>query len=236
MIHIVPTLQDNYTYIVEANGEALIVDCGEAQPVINLLDEKNLKPVVLLCTHHHGDHIDGIAKLKEKFQDLKIHAAAKDRARIQIADQDLNSGHVFQWNNLDFLPIETPGHTLPHLCFYVAQLQVVFTGDTLFSMGCGRLFEGTPADMFASLAKLKALPDDTKIYGGHEYTLKNGEFALSVKANEAIEQRVKDVNLLRIRDKPSFPVSLETEKKTNLFLRAKTVEEFAQLRELRNHF
>lgn len=236
MIHIVPTLQDNYTYIVEKDSEALIIDCGEAVPVLNFLHDNHLQPSALFCTHHHGDHIDGIDELLSKWPDMKIYASAKDRYRIPAADNDLQDGQVFTWNGIDFLPIETPGHTKHHLCFHTKDLNAVFTGDTLFSMGCGRLFEGTPEDMFSSLARLKNLPGDTQIYGGHEYTLKNGEFSLSIQRNPDIERRIENVKSALSQGKASLPVSLETENTTNLFLKAETVEEFARLRELRNHF
>lgn len=237
-IHIIPTLQDNYTYAIENDrGEVILIDCGEAPPVIAFLKEKNLKPVALLCTHHHWDHIDGLPRLIEEFPDLPIYAAEQDQSRIHLATHLLNDGDEIILGGISFSCIETSGHTKNHLCFYAAALKALFSGDTLFSLGCGRLLEGTAEEMFHSLQILKALPDDTLIYCGHEYTLKNAEFTSAHdKGSNDLSERMKQITDLRNNDKPTLPVTLGIEKKTNLFLKAESIEKFAQLRQLRDHF
>ncbi len=237
MIHIVPTLQDNYTYIIEANGNAVIIDCGEAGPVIGFLEKNNLIPSRFLCTHHHGDHIDGIPDLKKRYPDLRVFAPEKDLYRIPEASFGLRPEQNIQIEDLSIQCIETPGHTKSHLCFYIPVLKSIFTGDALFSLGCGRLFEGTPDDLFASMQKIKNLPDDTMIYCGHEYTKTNCLFSLSVEPhNPALLSKIKKIEQLRAANNPTLPVLLAEEKSTNLFLQADNIKKIAQLRQLRDQF
>ena len=237
MTHIIPTLEDNYSYVIEAGNNVIIIDCGEATPVIAFLAEKDLTPTHLLCTHHHGDHIAGIAELKKTFPGLNVLVPEKDLYRIPGADAGLTDGENIAIGQLTFECIETPGHTQNHLCFYVPELETLFTGDTLFSMGCGRLFEGTPGDLFLSMQKLKKLPDETKIYCGHEYTQTNARFTQSLDPdNPDLKSRIAEISKLRANNQPTLPVPLASEKKTNLFLQAKTVEKIAQLRQLRDKF
>ncbi len=236
-IHIVPTLEDNYTYVLQNGRNALIVDCGEAEPVIDFLAKQNLTPLYLIITHHHDDHIAGIGKLKKRYPQLQVYAPEKDRDRIGGVDEYLWDNEAVTLGDFTFLCLETPGHTLNHLCFYFESLHAIFTGDTLFSMGCGRLFEGTPDQMYNSLQKLKTLPGATMIYCGHEYTKHNGEFGLSIEPENAdILARMDKVEEMRMRSRPTLPVSLETELKTNLFLRAPDAKNFALLRQKRDNF
>lgn len=236
-IHVIPTLVDNYSYAIETNDGVILIDCGDAAPVLIFLKEKNLKPVAILCTHHHWDHIDGFADLVKEFPDLKIYAPEKDRDRISFATHLLDDGNEVTLNGITFSCFETKGHTKHHLCYYAPSLNALFSGDTVFSMGCGRLLEGTAEEMFASLQKIKTLPDETEIYFGHEYTLKNAEFTLMQESqNPEIIRRAQEVRELRDHNKPTVPVPLELEKKTNIFLQAETSEKFAQLRKLRDHF
>lgn len=236
-IHIIPTLEDNYTYVIQTDNKALLIDCGEAKPVIQFLSKTELTPTALLCTHHHGDHIAGIKDLKNIFPDIKIYTPEKDLSRIPNAEIGLLDGQVLTLNTHEIRCIETPGHTRNHLCFHFPSLQSVFTGDALFSLGCGRLFEGTPENLFGSLQKLKILPDNTNIYCGHEYTEKNALFCLSVEPdNQTLQQRLNDIQTLRAAGRPTLPVTLALEKETNLFLKAESVEKIAQLRQLRDQF
>lgn len=236
-IHIIPTLSDNYSYVLKYKNEAIIIDCGEATPVIGFLKNRNLHPASLLCTHHHPDHVDGIPELLSAFPDLKIYIPSADRSRIPFAQYFFKDNDSLSLNGLEILCLETKGHTKNHICFYIPELQALFSGDTLFSMGCGRLLEGTAEEMFHSLQNLKQLPDDTMVYCGHEYTLHNALFCLSQdKDNPDLQRRIEDVKTLREKGQPTLPVSLETEKKTNIFLKAQTLEDFTQLRKLRDNF
>lgn len=236
-IHIVPTLEDNYTYVIEIGNKAVLIDCGEAAPVAAFLKEKSLQPTDILITHHHWDHIDGLPGLKATYPDIKIYGPEKDRDRIPQLETGLSDKQDLAIGGLSFHCIETPGHTKNHLCFHLPQLSAVFTGDALFSMGCGRLFEGSYENLFASMQRLKSLPDDTQIYCGHEYTLTNAKFSLSVDpGNQDILNRRQEAETLRQKNLPTLPVSLSDEQKTNLFLKAETVEKIAQLRQLRDKF
>lgn len=236
-IHIIPTLEDNYTYVIEADNKAILVDCGEAAPVIAFLKEKSLQPTDILITHHHWDHIDGLPALKTAYPDIKIYGPEKDHDRIPQLETGLTDTQKFQIGDFSIECIETPGHTKNHLCFYLPELNATFTGDALFSMGCGQLFEGTYDDLFFSMQKLKSLPDSTQIYCGHEYTLTNARFSLSVEPdNQDILNRKAEVETLRQKNLPTLPVSLANERKTNLFLKTATVEKIAQLRQLRDKF
>lgn len=236
-ITIIPTLSDNYTYLLESkDGNTAIVDAGEAQPIINALESRNLRLDTIFCTHHHYDHIDGIPALKETYSATLI-APEKDKHRIPNIDQTVKDGDIITWGNEPIHIIETPGHTTGHICLHAPQSKALFCADTLFSMGCGRLFEGTAQDMHRSLQKLAALPGDTNIYPGHEYTLSNAEFCNQIEPkNPAIEARLQQVKALRAANKPTIPATLDEEKQTNLFLNTKTAEQFAQLRSIKDNF
>lgn len=232
-IDLIPVLNDNYTYLLQdAEGCVAIVDPGEAAPVIDALESRGLTPDWILNTHHHGDHIGGNKALKEKYG-CKIAGPAVDTHRIDSLDRELKEGDAI----LGAQVLETPGHTSGHIVFFFPEAKALFSGDTLFSMGCGRLFEGTATQMWHSLGKILALPDDTQIYCGHEYTQANGAFCLSVEAdNKDLQERMAEVEKLRAAGKPTIPVSLETEKKTNVFLRARSAERFAEIRKLKDNF
>lgn len=230
IIHILPLLTDNYAYVLEENGTAAIIDPGEASPVLEFLERQNLRLTHILCTHHHGDHIGGVLELKRQTQ-AKVYASAYDAARIAGTDEGLKEGDTV----LGFQVLETPGHSRGHICFFGGK--ALFCGDTLFSLGCGRLLEGTAEQMWESLQKIKALPDDTNIYCGHEYTQSNARFCLSIEPeNEALKRRYEEITKLRAAGKPTLPVTLTTEKDTNVFLRAQTPERFAELRTLKDRF
>ncbi len=235
-VTIIPILSDNYCYLLENAGKIGIVDPGEAAPVIDYLEMHSLTPDVILNTHHHADHIAGNRDIMDRY-DCTLVGPASETARIPGMTHKLQEGDHYEFGDETFRVMETPGHTKGHICLYGEKSQILFCGDTLFSLGCGRLFEGDAATMWNSLQKLSALPDDTLIYCGHEYTLANGEFCLSEDPDNAdLQNRMEEVKSLRNEGKPTLPVSLEMEKKTNIFLRAESAEDFKKLRELKDSF
>ena len=229
-VTLIPILSDNYAYLLEAeDGAVAVLDPGEAGPVIEVLEDKNLKPDMILNTHHHSDHIGGNAEIKNKYG-AQIIGPAKDKDRIG-PDQGLREGDDFSFGGEQVQILETPGHTLGGICFYFPESKAVFTGDTLFVMGCGRVFEGTMEQMWDSLSKIMALPDETKIYCGHEYTQANGNFCLTVEPdNTDLQDRMKDIRALRDQGKPTIPSIIALEKKTNSFVRAGSAARFAEIR------
>ncbi len=236
-IQIIPIFDDNYVYLLKTScGITAVIDPGDAEPVIKELEAQNLTLDYILITHHHWDHVGGIPKLKSIYGS-KVIAPAKESHLIKGIDQTLKENDIFMLGRETAQTIETPGHTLGSICYYFQDSKVIFTGDTVFSMGCGRLFEGTATDMFGSFQKIKALPDDTMIYCTHEYTRGNAGFCLSQdRDNEYLKDRIKEVKLLRSQNKPTLPVSLKTEKKTNIFMKTKNADEFAALRLKKDSF
>jgi len=215
----VPALADNYVWLLaDGAGRALIVDPGDAAPVFAALDRERLHPSAIVLTHHHPDHIAGVGKLLEGYPDLAV--IAPHDPRIATASRRVADGDRVELDapRAAFDVIAIPGHTLTHIAYFGAG--VVFAGDTLFSVGCGRLFEGTPAQMLASLDRLSTLPAATLLCCGHEYTEANCAFALAVDAdNEALQRRAAEVRAMRARREPTLPVTLGLELETNPFLR-----------------
>ncbi|GJL84423.1 MAG: hydroxyacylglutathione hydrolase [Micavibrio sp.] len=236
-VTIVPVLEDNYAYLLEAdNGETAIVDPGESGPVIVALGDKDLNLDYILNTHHHSDHIAGNRDLKNAYN-AKLAGPAKDSHRIADLDIELDESSVFEFGGEQAQIFETPGHTTGGICIYFPISKIIFTGDTIFSLGCGRLFEGTPEQMWASFQKIMALPDDTKLYCGHEYTQGGARFCLTVEPdNPDLKARAEEVNALREEEKPTLPSTIGIEKKTNVFLRAGSADRFAEIRKLRDNF
>ena len=223
-IEIIPILNDNYAYAVVSGDEVVVVDPGEAGPVLDFLEGKRLAAILL--THHHDDHVDGVSEIREKHPCTVV--APKDE-RISGVDEVATEGKLVTFLGLDITPFSTPGHTRSEITYYIPKLFAAFTGDTLFSGGCGRLFEGTAEDMHTSLQKIAALPDETKLYFGHEYTEGNLLFAHAVDPeNEAI------TNALTHLSDITTPTTVGREKEINLFLRAKTAEELGELRKRKN--
>ncbi|RPH02829.1 MAG: hydroxyacylglutathione hydrolase [Candidatus Pelagibacter sp. TMED153] len=220
-IEIISCLDDNYSYLLhdKSTNQVAIVDPSDFDSCDEVIVKKYNKLDYILNTHHHFDHVGGNQKLKEKYKS-KVLGFELDKDRIPGIDITLQEKQNFKIGTTSFEVIFTPGHTKGHVAFYFKSDKIIFTGDTLFSLGCGRVFEGTYAQMFSSLNKLKNLPIETKIYCGHEYTKKNLEFCLEYdSSNKFLKKKSNWINS-RIKSKsPTIPISIEEEKKTNIFLR-----------------
>ena len=217
----IPCLIDNYAYIILDNNFKTIgvVDPSEAQPIISYLKKENLKLNYVLNTHHHFDHIGGNIELKKKYN-AKIVGFEGDKHRIPGIDITLKDKQKWIFGNDIVNILHIPGHTLGHICFFFEKQKIAFTGDTLFSLGCGRIFEGNHKQMLESLNKIKKLPLDTKIYCGHEYTFKNAEFCIKYnKNNEDLKKQFKKIKELRLKNLPTVPSVLRNEINSNIFLR-----------------
>jgi len=221
-IELVPCLNDNYAYLIRepASGAVGIVDPSESGPVDAALEKHGWRLTHILNTHHHFDHTGGNQALKEKWG-AQVIGPAVDRDRIPAIDIAVAEGEVVRFGAFTAQVFDIPAHTKGHIAFWFQQSKAVFTGDTLFAMGCGRLFEGTPAQMWQAMEKLAALPDDTRVYCGHEYTQSNGRFALTIDTgNQDLARRMDEVAALRAAGKPTIPSTIGLEKATNPFMRA----------------
>ena len=237
-VEIIKCLQDNYSYIIidKKHNHACVIDPSESEPVINFIESKNIKLKFILNTHHHHDHVDGNNDLKKKYG-ANVVGFKNDKQRIPSIDILLEDNQIWKGENFEAKIIHIPGHTSGHICFYFIKEKVVFTGDTLFSLGCGRIFEGTYEQMYNSLNKLKKLPADTKIYCGHEYTLKNSLFCSKYdKNNKNLEKKIFEINNKLKKNLPTIPSTIEEELACNIFLRAKNLEDFSKLRDLKDNF
>ena len=236
-IHQIPILNDNYVYILheDAGNVTAVVDPGEADPVIDFLEAQDLTLSFILNTHHHGDHIGGNKKLCDTYGCQVI--APVNETRIPDVDRSVEEGDHVEIGTSIARVIETPGHTLHHIVYYFEQDQALFCGDTLFSIGCGRLFEGSAEQMYHSLSKIKSLPDQTRVYCAHEYTAANIDFAHSVLSdNPDLKIYAEHVKTVRAQDLPTIPSTLEIEKKANPFLLAESVQQFAAYRQAKDQF
>ena len=221
-IHQYPCLNDNYGALVHdsATGATACVDVPEAGPTLAALAERGWNLTDILITHHHADHIQGVPDVKAKFPKAKIWGSGKDAARIPFLDHELKEGDTARVGSLGANVIETPGHTLGHIAYHFERDTVAFCGDTLFSLGCGRVLETPHAVMWSSLAKLAALPGETRIYCGHEYTEANGRFAATVEpGNPVLKARIEEVARLRAARRPTLPTTIAAELAANPFLR-----------------
>lgn len=225
-VEIVPCLSDNYAYLLFDRESSLcaVVDPSEAEPVERALLVRGLTLTHVLNTHHHWDHTGGNLPLKQKFG-AAVVGPAKDRDRIPGIEIGVDESAPWRFGQYTARILEIPAHTRAHIAFVFEDGKIAFTGDTLFAMGCGRLFEGTPQMMWNSLSKLKHLSDDMRLYCGHEYTLNNGRFARTLEpGNSDLESRMREVETLRAQSKPTLPSTIGLEKKTNPFLRPDSPE------------
>lgn len=212
---------DNFGILARnpATGEAFLVDAPEERPILEAIERTGWKPSVLLITHHHFDHVEANLALKKRFG-LTIIGPEAEKEKIPGIDRTVREGDTVEVAGLKAKVIFTPGHTNGHVSYNFESEKVVFAADTLFALGCGRLLEGTPSDMVSSLKKLAALPLETQVYCGHEYTQSNAKFALTVDpTNSALKERAKEIDALRAAGKPTLPTTIGLELATNPFLR-----------------
>ncbi|NOR63625.1 MAG: hydroxyacylglutathione hydrolase [Rhodobacteraceae bacterium] len=232
----IPCLADNYTFLLhdKTTGVTALIDAPEATPVIEALNAKGWTLDMVLLTHHHWDHVEGLPDLLAHYTPIVV-GAAKDADRLPKLDIALNEGDTLEVGSLKGRVIDVSGHTINHIAY--AFEGAVFTGDSLFALGCGRVFEGTMDMMHESLQKLAVLPPDTMVYSGHEYTLGNAKFGLTIEPdNAALQVRVKDVERLRAAGIPTVPSLLSLELATNPFLRASDAAAFARIRTEKDNF
>tara|TARA_Y100000590_G_scaffold456467_1_gene607141 strand:+ start:407 stop:1168 length:762 start_codon:yes stop_codon:yes gene_type:complete len=251
-IEVISCLKDNYSYLIidEKIKKTCVIDPSESEPIINFLEKNNLKLNYILNTHHHYDHVGGNSELKKKYNSIVVGFKG-DSKRIPEIDIMLEDGEIWKEENFEAKIIHIPGHTLGHICFYFYNENNLFTGDTLFSLGCGRIFEGTYEQMFLSLEKIKKLPPETKIYCGHEYTLQNSKFCITYdNKNKNLIKKIKEINEKIKDNQPTIPSTLKDELKNNIFLRSddeniktnlnisnsSSLETFSKLRDLKDNF
>ncbi|WP_424831319.1 hydroxyacylglutathione hydrolase [Ruegeria sp.] len=218
----IPCLSDNYAFLAHdaASGETALIDAPEPGPILSELNARGWTLSHVLLTHHHWDHVDGLPGILESHP-AKVIGAAADAYRLPALDQQVGEGDVFEIGGEPVQVLDVSGHTIGHIAFYMPESAAVFTADSLMALGCGRLFEGTAPQMWASLSKLAALPDETIVYSGHEYTQSNAKFAITVDPdNSALQQRIIEIDDARAAGKPTVPSTLAVEKATNPFLRA----------------
>ncbi len=228
----VPCLADNYAYLVIEGTYAAIVDPSVHTPVLDVIAREGVSPAAIWLTHHHWDHVGGVEGIVAAHPSIEVVAHRSDAARVPKVTKLVDEGDVVELGDLRAKILHNPGHTLGAISYWIEDGDgAVFTGDTLFAAGCGRVFEGTPEMMYASLNKLAALPPTTRVYFGHEYTAANLEFAAHVDpASQAIAARLATVTA------PSTPSTIAEERATNPFLLAKDAGEFAARREAKNNF
>ena len=237
-VEIIPCLQDNYSYLIidESNKTASVIDPSEAKPIINFIEKENINLKYILNTHHHFDHIGGNKDLKKKYNSVVI-GYKDDASRIPGIDILLKNNQIWKADNFEAKIMHIPGHTTGHISFHFFKEKLIFTGDTLFSLGCGKIFEGTYQDMFDSLNQIKKLPQDTKIYCGHEYTLQNSKFCIKHDPeNLNLKKKIVEIKKKLENNIPTIPSTLKDENECNIFLRAKDVESFSKLRDLKDNF
>ena len=237
-VKIIPCLEDNYAYLLidNTNNTACIIDPSEASPIINYLEKNKIKLSFILNTHHHNDHVGGNKKLKEIYG-AKVIGYIDDKKRIPEIDIIVKNNQIWKEKNFEAKIIHIPGHTKGHICFYFFNEKKIFSGDTLFSLGCGKIFEGTYAQMFESLNFFKTLPQDTNIYCGHEYTLKNSEFCLKHDPNNLnLKKKIQKIKEKLNKNLPTLPTTIKDEIECNIFLRTENLENFSKLRDLKDNF
>ncbi len=237
-VEIIKCLKDNYSYLVidEKSNSSCIVDPSESGPVEDFIKKNKIELKFILNTHHHYDHVGGNKQLKKKYG-AKVVGFKGDRKRIPEIDITLNDREVWKSDEFEAKIYHIPGHTLGHVCYHFFNQNILFTGDTLFSLGCGRIFEGTYEQMFLSLKLIKSFPKNTIIYCGHEYTLKNSDFCLKYDSrNTALKEKILSVKNYLNKGLSSMPTTLEDELICNIFLKSEDIESFSKLRDLKDKF
>ncbi|MEK6555075.1 MAG: hydroxyacylglutathione hydrolase [Bdellovibrionota bacterium] len=242
-VSLIPAFENNYFFCGQVGESAFVVDPGHAQEVLDFLKERQLKLKLILLTHHHSDHIGGVEEL-QKQTGAQVYGPADLKDHGLKCDRICRDGDSFEFESIKFNTLEIPGHTLDHLAYHAPEPEWLFCGDTLFSLGCGRIFEGTYEQMFNSLSRLKSLPGSTKVFCAHEYTLVNLKFSLQYLQENKVSDKLlyfyadlhQKIIFLRAQNTPTIPSTIDFEKQYNLFLKAKTVEEFKKVREARNTF
>lgn len=225
-VHQIPALNDNFAYVLREphSGLTASVDSPDAAPIIAYLEGRGWKLDFIFNTHHHRDHVGGNRALIERFG-CRVYGSAKDEARIPGIEFRLHHGDEFSFGQEKVKVFGADGHTRGHIVYWMPESKALFVGDTIFSLGCGKLFEGSPQEMWATLSRLRELPEDTLVYGAHEYTLENAAYAVRVEpGNQALQQRVKQAAQLRAQGKPTVPTTLAQEKACNPFLRPESAE------------
>ncbi|MGZ6432758.1 MAG: hydroxyacylglutathione hydrolase [Pseudobdellovibrionaceae bacterium] len=236
-VELLPIFKDNYVFVVidKIAGEAIVIDPGEAAPVKAFLISHELPLKAIYLTHHHSDHIDGAKELKEIFS-AAVYAPLKNKKQMAFADHYVKEGDTISTGRFSFSVMELPGHTLGHVGYFCSQEKWLFSGDVVFGLGCGRVFEGTYEQMYHSIQRIKALPSETLIFCTHEYTEANLQFCkiLKMDENENFEAYEKELTRRRKLHLPSVPLKLSLEKKANPFLLTQSLEQFSYLRDLKN--
>ena len=228
----------NYIWLLEdtTTQEVVAIDPTDADLVTAFCEQHQLHLKQIWLTHWHRDHTDGVQALLAE-QNLPVFGPRDELSKISFISNPLQHNDHFHFNDLKVEIIATPGHTLGHIVYFIEEIDTLFCGDTLFAMGCGRLFEGTAEQMYHSLNRLAALPIQTKVYCTHEYTLANAEFALTIEPhNVALQERIKEVKALRDAEQITLPSTIELELETNPFLRTESAEDFARIRALKDQF
>ena len=237
-VKIIKCLQDNYSYLIidKKSNQACVIDPSEASPILNFCKKNDIKIKYILNTHHHYDHVGGNKEIKKKFNS-KILGYVDDKNRIPEIDILLKDQEIWKENNFEAKIFHIPGHTAGHICYYFFNEKIIFTGDTLFSLGCGKIFEGTYSQMFNSLSLFKTFPLDTKIYCGHEYTLKNSKFCIKYDPqNKMLINKTLEIEKKISQGNPTMPSTIKEELDCNIFLRANDIESFSKLRDLKDNF
>lgn len=238
LIACVPVLDDNYVWLLhdEASGETVVIDPAVSDPVLAAAEARGWRITQIWNTHWHGDHVGGNAAIRDA-TGCALTGPAAEAAKIDAFERGVAEGDSVRVGELTGRVLDVPAHTAGHIAYFLPEIGVAFVGDTLFAMGCGRLFEGTAEQMFANMRKLESLPHGTRFYCAHEYTMSNGAFALHIEPdNAAIVERMRDVIALRDQGLPTVPTSLCLELATNPFMRARDVAELAERRKAKDNF